>query len=520
MKADMDVCVSSNIDSPYGILDERRRNMELRSTSTVTSAVSALCVLASAAEWVKYCGAAINKSFDCRSYLTQTERHNLSGAKCRAIISPTPRFQLLAWAARVNLDRAQGRSRGPLYGIPIILKDVFAIDATIGMPTTAGSCAIFDACPSENAAIVEDLLRQGLIIIGKANMTANFLGRTKWSAVCGMCQPAYIPTGYKLGDNPRGESARSFFLELAVSPCEFTRISLGSETTSSLVTPAPTSSLYALKLTPSSTSLNGLFHSTLSFDTVGAVGKTSLDAALACDALLSNEKSDVPPLASVARLAKPHDLPVGFVYIEKWRLPSQKQTQDQVSLEQSLKRYGVNVIDVYTTPPEEYMIGDTNVDDMMGNITLRQSNNEIERYLKALEYSKVLTVKEIIQFIDYHPIVELGDVNDRLISLAKNSRPDEEMQGSLQHCKRWAATEGIDGIMSEHGVDVVVCSSDSFFAGISVGVCYPMGCVPFGYVQSTNEEVRLVKFMVVWEKVRPARRSPDLEAYALARQNL
>ncbi|KAJ4255899.1 hypothetical protein NW757_004522 [Fusarium falciforme] len=111
------------------------------------------------------------------------------------------------------------------------------------------------------------------------------------------------------------------------------------------------------------------------------------------------------------------DVSVGFVDIEKWRLPAGTQVDDPKYFEQTAREYqqakdtlrqsGVKVVDAYIIPPEEYMIGDTNVDDLMDKIIRCQGKNGIERYLKALKFSKVRTLEQILKFNEDHAEVEL-----------------------------------------------------------------------------------------------------------------
>ncbi|CAM1505655.1 Fc.00g112920.m01.CDS01 [Cosmosporella sp. VM-42] len=487
----------------------------------------------------------INSVQVVESYLSQIESHNIKGAKCRAIISTPPRFQLVAWAARLDKERQEGKLRGPLHGIPILLKDAFATDASLGMPTTLGSYALWDSSPAGNCQVVDNLINHGLIILGKANMT-ELLGNkgvSGWSAVGGMCQPAYIPTGYKIGEKPRGEStpAGSSTGSAVGVACGFAPIALGTETSGSIVSPTAAAALYALKLTPDSVPMKGVFHLTASFDAVGAIGKTSLDVALACDALLPSK--DGMNLGSVAASVELGDVCVGFLDIEKWRLPAHTQVNDPRYFEQTAREYqaakeklhehGVKVVDAYLTPPEDFMIGDTNVDDLMDIIIKHQGKNGSERFLKDLEFSKVRTLEDVVKFNNDHSDVEFDKDycpnQDYIIKLIKESRPDEEMAEWVEQCKRWAATEGIDKVVSEHGVDVVVCCSDSYYAGVSVAARYPMAAVPLGYIESSgrpyglqaiapaHEEWKLVKFMAAWERVFPPRRLPDMDACAKAR---
>ncbi|EEU40698.1 uncharacterized protein NECHADRAFT_76112 [Fusarium vanettenii 77-13-4] len=439
------------------------------------------------------------------SYLSHIEAHNTTGAKCRAIISTPPRFQLVAWAARLDEERQRGDVKGPLHGIPILLKDNIATDPSLGMPTTVGSYALWDSCPAGNGPVVENLIDCGLIILGKANMTT----------------PAGSSTGSAVG-----------------VASGFAPIFVGTETSGSMVSPAAVAALYALKLTPGSIPMTGVMELTACFDTLGAFGKSALDVALACDALLASHSGT--SLASSVSSMKLEDVSVGFVDIEKWRLPAGTQVDDPKYFEQTAREYqqakdmlrqsGVKVVDAYIIPPEEYMIGDISVDDLMDKIIRCQGKNGIERYLKALKFSKVRTLEEILQFNEDHAEVELD--KGGLSGLVTESKPDDEVSEWLEECKRWAATEGIDKVTSEQGVDVVVCCSDSYFAGVSVAARYPMAAVPLGYIESSgrpyglqaiapaHQEAKLVRFMAAWERVFPPRRVPDLEACEKARVGL
>ncbi|KAH8779991.1 amidase signature domain-containing protein [Diaporthe sp. PMI_573] len=433
-------------------------------------------------------------------YLHQIQRHNTQGAKCRAVISTPPRIQLISWAASLDQERQQGRLRGPLHGIPILLKDIFATDVSLGMPTTAGSYALFDACSSGNCDVVNNLIKSGLIIMGKTNMTT-----------------------------PQGSSTGS-----AVSvACGFAPVALGHETTGSLVSPSAVAGLYALKLTPGSTSLRGVLSLTPFFDTVGAMGKSALDVALACDAL-SGRKETTPSLASQVASANLSEMAIGFLDIEKWRLPAEAQNSDPAYYaetaeeywlaKQSLQSNGAKVIDIDIEEPGNVTVGDTNIGELMYTIINQEAKSGIDRFLQFFEYSKVRTLNDLVIFNDEHADVEFDKG-----PLIEASRPGEDQTARLESCKKWAATEGIDKAVSQHGVDMVVCSSDSFFAAISVAASYPMSTMPLGYVSSSgrpyglqaiaqaNAEGKLVKLMAAWESIRPSRRVPDLEACEKAR---
>lgn len=274
-----------------------------------------------------------------KTYLDHIFRHDKDGAKCRAVLYTPQLFQLLARAAELDSERSRGSIRGPLHGIPVLLKDSIATSVELGMPTSAGSHALLTSSPSGNSDVASALLESGLIILGKTNMTELIgqKGRAGWSAVGGMCQPAYIPSGFKLGEKRRGEttpSGSSTGSAVGVA-CGFAPIALGTETTGSIVSPAAAAALYALKLTPGSVSLKGVLHVTACFDTVGAMGKTPKDVALTCDSFRPEGKSGL--LADATAHVKPEEISVGFVDIELWRLPKDCQVQDPKYFEQTVK---------------------------------------------------------------------------------------------------------------------------------------------------------------------------------------
>lgn len=127
----------------------------------------------------------INSVQIVETYLAQIAKHNTAGAKCRAVISIPPTTSLISQASRLDKERAEGRVRGPLHGIPMLLKvsnsdcptqsksllkyrkDVFATDISLGMPTTAGSCALMDSRPAGNADVVNDVIASAMM--GESN---------------------------------------------------------------------------------------------------------------------------------------------------------------------------------------------------------------------------------------------------------------------------------------------------------------------------------------------------------------
>lgn len=104
-------------------------------------------------------------------YLEQIEEHNHNGLRLNAVISLAPLEQLRSHAITLDEERAQGKVRGPLYGIPILIKDNIMTEASLGMDTTCGSYALKGAKAKINADVVDLILKAGMIILGKANLS-------------------------------------------------------------------------------------------------------------------------------------------------------------------------------------------------------------------------------------------------------------------------------------------------------------------------------------------------------------
>ena len=109
------------------------------------------------------------------TYLAQIERHNHAGQKLSAIIGIAPRDSLLAQAKAVDEERKEGRLRGPLHGLPTIVKDCFTFAPEVGLQTTVGSHVFSRERAKGNAVVIQQLIDQGVIILGTANLTVTLM---------------------------------------------------------------------------------------------------------------------------------------------------------------------------------------------------------------------------------------------------------------------------------------------------------------------------------------------------------
>lgn len=189
-------------------------------------------------------------------------------------------------ASDLDAERAAGNVRGPLHGIPILLKDNIN---TFDEPTTAGSIALANNVPPKDATVTQRLREAGMIILGKTNMvefasmmTSHPLEPDGYSSLGGQVINAYT------GGNPAGSSSGSG----VGGSMAFAAITLGTETDASITGPSIFNSLVGLKTTTGLVSRHGVIPLALSFDTVGPMGRNVVDLAAVLDAMAGTDPFD------------------------------------------------------------------------------------------------------------------------------------------------------------------------------------------------------------------------------------
>jgi len=218
------------------------------------------------------------------AYLLRIDAIDRSGPRLNSVIELNPDAMAIARAR--DGERAHGHVRGPLHGIPILLKD--NIDTADGMMTTAGSLALVGKAPSEDATVAARLRDAGAVIIGKTNLSewANMRSTNAtsgWSGRGGLTKNPYV-----LNRNPSGSSSGS----AAAVSANLVAAALGTETDGSIVSPANNCGVVGLKPTVGLTSRAGVVPISHSQDTVGVHGRTVADAAAVLGALVGVDARD------------------------------------------------------------------------------------------------------------------------------------------------------------------------------------------------------------------------------------
>jgi amidase len=241
-----------------------------------------------------------------RLYLARIAAYDKQGPALNAIIALNP--SALAEARALDEERAAGKVRGPLHGIPIVLKD--NID-THDMPTTAGSQLLDGSLPPDDAFVAKKLRAAGAIVLAKTNLS-------EWAggggSVSGATDPAIVkagavPNGYSsqggqtrnphaLERGPAGSSGGSGVAVAAV----FAQFGLGTDTAASVRGPASASGVFGLKTTHGLVSRDGVVPLALSFDTVGPIARNTYDLAAALNVLAGVDPDDDSTIKSAGRV--------------------------------------------------------------------------------------------------------------------------------------------------------------------------------------------------------------------------
>src|SRR5215213_7701814 len=217
-------------------------------------------------------------------YLARIDALDRNGPRLNTVIEVNP--DALAIADALDRERAEGGPRGPLHGIPVLLKD--NIDTADQMLTTAGSLALVGSRPQRDAFIVQQLREAGAVLLGKTNMSewANFRSphsSSGWSARGGQCRNPYV-----LDVSPCGSSSGSA-VAIAAS---LASVAVGTETDGSIVCPASVNSVVGIKPTLGLVSRSGVIPISHSQDTVGPYGRTVSDAATLLAVLAGTDPRD------------------------------------------------------------------------------------------------------------------------------------------------------------------------------------------------------------------------------------
>ncbi|KAF2763447.1 amidase signature enzyme [Pseudovirgaria hyperparasitica] len=499
-------------------------------------------MLMTASELQKLLEARILRSVEIvDTYLAQIEAHNRRGRQLRALISVAPKHHLLAIAQYLDNERNEGRIRGPLHGIPIVVKDNIMTDPRLGMDTTVGSYAFVGGRPKKNATVVERLIRKGMIIIGKANLT-EFCGLKTpqmppgWSAVGGQCQSPYVSRHIAKGklkwelSAPGGSSTGS-----AVSVAAgFSTLAVGTDTIGSLITPANRASLYAMKPTPGKVPMDGIFSLSGTFDSPGGMAKSATDLVNLMNTLVAPTECEVgSPAAGTCYKIKEgwEGLHIGFAAPSIWKmwLKSKRINADaERYMRQRYESIIATLHEVHASlsyPIELPLPGSLSLDgrNSFEPIVYHEFKARLNDFLASFTTTKVHSLAEIINFNLEHPELTLPPSSpnqDDLHAALESTLTQADLAQARANLKSLGGAAALDKLFSSLAVDIIAAPGDSALCSLAAAAGYPMAVVPLGALKlngqpfgialcaRAHEEAKLVHFMTAYESTFPGRPLP------------
>ncbi|MBV1776462.1 amidase [Burkholderiaceae bacterium DAT-1] len=387
----------------------------------------------------------------CKHYLGRIEAIDRHGPRLNSIIELNP--DALAIAAALDRERQASKVRGPLHGVPVLLKDNIA--TADRMETTAGSLALLGAKPIKDSAIVRQLREAGAVILGKTNLSewANMRSTRPTSGWSGRGGLTLNP--YALNRNCSGSSSGTG----AAIAADLAILGVGTETDGSIVSPASICGLVGVKPSIGLVSRNGIIPIAHSQDTAGPMTRTVADAAALLDVLAAPDPRDPVTLAA--------GRPASFVQqLNETALKGKRigvarnffGFHDQVDavIEQALKdlqALGATLVDPVEVPNVSKYA------DSEFQALLFEYKDDLKRYLDEFSPNGAIrSMADVIRFNEQHQDRELVHFGQELLMQADATTGLDapEYQQALANNHRYARQEGIDQVLAEHRLDALV----------------------------------------------------------------
>ncbi|MBI1196425.1 MAG: amidase [Phenylobacterium sp.] len=465
-----------------------------------------------------------------RAYLERIERIDRAGPKLNAVIALNP--HAVDDARRLDAERRAGQVRGPLHGVPVLLKD--NIESRESGPTTAGSLALTANVAAQDAPIVQRLVEAGAVILGKTNLSewANFRSRQSisgWSAVGGL-----VRNPYSLDRSACGSSSGSG----AGIAAGLAAVALGTETDGSVTCPAAMNGIVGLKPTVGLVSRTGIAPISPEQDTAGPMTRTVADAAALLTVIAGADPADPATAEADAKranyLAALDRGALKGARIGVWRPNSGRSRQMDAVFDaalQVLRDQGAVLVDV--AGPDAKTTG--RIDTLEGDCLRIEFKAAIDAYLAATPPAvKTRSLADLIAFNAAEPR-ELALFGQDIFVSAESMPPITDA-GYL--AKRAEATtlarRAIDDMLAKDDLAAVVAPSGGpasivdpvnggrFFGSPSTPPAvsgYPHLTVPAGYASGLPigisflgpawSEARLLGLGYAFEQASHARREPE-----------
>ena len=427
------------------------------------------------------------------AYLSRIAAVDRQGPTLRSVIEVNPGAEAIA--ARLDEERREKGPRGPLHGVPVLIKDNIATGDA--METTAGSLALLGAKPGRDAFVAERLRAAGAVILGKTNLSewANFRSShssSGWSGRGGQCANPYV-----LDRNPCGSSSGTG----AAIAANLAAVGVGTETDGSIVCPSHACSLVGIKPTLGLVSRSGIVPIAHSQDTAGPMARTVTDAALLLAALAGSDPADP---ATQGAGAGPIDfrpfldragLKGARIGVARKGFFGYSDETDRVIAEAllALKGEGAVIVDPADIP------GAGEYDGAELEVLLYEFKADLNAYLAAwAPGAQVRTLKDVIAFNEREHAREMPYFGQDLFERAQEKGPltEQPYREALARCGELSRARGLDAVFARERLDAIVAptggpawptdlvNGDHFLGSASTPAAvsgYPSITVPAGY---------------------------------------
>jgi amidase len=469
-------------------------------------------------------------------YLRRIDEIDRNGPSIRAVLEVNP--DALAIADQLDRERRSGKVRGPLHGIPILLKD--NIETADRMQTTAGSFALEGVPVKEDAYVAKKLREAGAIILGKSNMSVwayfrSTRGTSGWSPRGGQTKNPYILTRSACGSSTGSGAAVA---------ANTVSVAIGTETDGSIVCPAAANSVVGIKTTMGLVGRSGVVPGAHSQDVVGPLARTVADAAIVLGALTGVDPRDAATQGSrgkahtdYSRFLDRNGLQGARIGVARNYFGYHEKVDALIERSiEAMRKAGAVIVD----PANVETAGKFGGCEV--TTFLYELKADLGAYLQQRSSSGPQSLKDLIAFGDKHRDKEMPFFQQELFQLAeKNGGPltDPAYTEARAECLRLASSEGLDATLKKHNLDAIVAptfgpvmpidlvlgdhlmpawATAHWAPSVAAVAGYPHISVPAGYIQGVPiglsfmagawSEPTLIKLAYAYEQATRHRRAP------------
>lgn len=465
-----------------------------------------------------------------RAYLARIRAIDRAGPRINSIIELNPEAQAIA--AALDRERRSKGPRGPLHGVPVVLKDNIA--TADRMHTTAGSLALVEARAPRDAFVVQRLRAAGAVILGKANLSewANFRSTRStsgWSARGGLTRNPYA-----LDRNPSGSSSGS----AAAIASSLAAAALGTETDGSIVSPSSANGLVGIKPTLGLVSRDGIVPIAHSQDTAGPMARSVADAAALLSAIAGADPRDAATAEAGAyavdftRFLDRDGLRGARIGVVRANFGGRNDLVGKLAEDalEVMRAQGAVLFDPVEVP-NAGKYGQSELE-----VLLHELKADMQAYLAEFAAgSGMASLKDLIDFNDRHASSELRYFGQEhfIAAHAKGGLDTPAYREALENNRRYSRAEGLDLVLGQQRLDALVAptggpawltdfirgdASGGGFTSPAAVAGYPHVTVPAGFVHGLPcglsfvggawSEPTLIRLAYSFEQASGHRRAP------------